>query len=60
MMMMITMVMLCYQVVSNRFDGSVDFNRMWLDYEDGFGNKEGEYWLGAISSAQTIHHNFKQ
>lgn len=27
-------------------DGSVDFNRNWNEYENGFGNKYGEYWVG--------------
>jgi hypothetical protein len=34
------------QVLVNRLDGSVDFNRRWTDYENGFGNMSGEYWLG--------------
>ena len=33
-------------VVQSRQDGSVDFNRTWLDYEDGFGMLTGEFWYG--------------
>ena len=33
-------------VVQRRQDGSVDFNRNWLEYEDGFGKLIGEFWYG--------------
>ncbi|XP_058123231.1 ryncolin-1-like [Anopheles ziemanni] len=33
-------------VLLRRFDGSVNFTRDWMDYRDGFGTVEGEYWLG--------------
>ena len=33
-------------VVQRRQDGSVDFNRTWLEYEDGFGKLTGEFWYG--------------
>ena len=33
-------------VVQRRKDGSVDFNRGWVDYEDGFGSLTGEFWYG--------------
>ena len=33
-------------VVQRRKDGSVDFNRDWVEYEDGFGSLTGEFWYG--------------
>ena len=33
-------------VVQRRQDGSVDFNRDWVEYEDGFGSLTGEFWYG--------------
>ena len=33
-------------MVQRRQDGSVDFNRTWIEYEDGFGKLTGEFWYG--------------
>ena len=33
-------------VVQRRQDGSVDFNRDWAAYEQGFGSLTGEFWYG--------------
>ena len=36
------------QVFQRRENGTVDFNRRWNLYQFGFGQVEGEFWLGML------------
>lgn len=38
-----------WTVIQRRLDGGTDFFRCWNDYRTGFGDLEGEFWIGALS-----------
>ncbi|XP_076095755.1 uncharacterized protein LOC143066828 [Mytilus galloprovincialis] len=41
-----------WTLIQKRYDGSVEFHRNWKDYENGFGDIHGEFWLGNKLIAQ--------
>lgn len=41
-----------WTTIQRRYDGSVDFNRSWEEYAQGFGIPSGEFWIGN----EILHH----
>uniref|UniRef100_A0A8C1LGF5 Microfibril associated protein 4 n=1 Tax=Cyprinus carpio TaxID=7962 RepID=A0A8C1LGF5_CYPCA len=46
-----------WTVIQRRMDGSVNFYQPWNQYKRGFGNVEGEYWLGLENMYQLTRKN---
>ena len=46
-------------VFQKRFDGTINFERTWKDYKNGFGDMEGEFWLGNEIVHQLSQQNTK-
>ena len=42
-----------FKVFQRRMDGSEEFYRNWSDYQNGFRNKSGEFWLRKKNIART-------
>ena len=44
--------------LQRRKKGSINFNRGWNEYEKGFGEVDGNYWLGLASLHQFLQINY--
>ena len=41
-------------MIQRRYNETVDFDRNWDEYKNGFGSAYGEYWLGNFVSFKNI------
>nr|XP_022310543.1 ficolin-2-like [Crassostrea virginica] len=48
-----------WKLIQRRIDGSVNFWRKWTDYENGFGSRESEFWLGNRDIYELTSDNFR-
>ncbi|XP_065357995.1 microfibril-associated glycoprotein 4-like [Calliphora vicina] len=46
--------------ILRRHDGSENFTRSWSDYVNGFGNVEGEHWIGLENLHALTNYNGRQ
>ena len=37
-----------FKVIQRRVNGNVSFDRDWADYQAGFGELDGDFWLGEL------------
>ena len=51
----IMIMIIIIQVIQRRTDGSENFDKTFLEYENGFGNFTNEFWLGNVPIVELVH-----